>query len=385
VKILVVSPYDLSISGGVTSHVNQVVRQLRRMGHEALLLGPASRPLKPDRYTVTIGGTIRFFSPGDAAQINLNPLVVRRVRQFLSEHSFDVFHLHEPFVPFLGPAFLRLAKGVKVGTYHAWRIGPHWPYMLSLPLIRFWDHRLDGRVAVSEWSRQTISRYAPGDYEIIPNGIDFARFATPSAQPPKFRDSDPTLLYVGRLEPRKGVEYLIRAFPTIKAELPKARLVIVGDGGLMGDCQRLARRLKLEDVFFEGHVPGSQLPGYFQRADLVCVPSTGNESFGIVLAEAMAAGTPVVASRIDGFGTLVQDRRTGVFAEPRDPESLADAALSVLGSGEFRQELIENGIEKARAYDWQNVAGQLLRYYEALLEGAVARAGQPIAVSSPVG
>ncbi len=376
-KILVVSPYDLSIAGGVTSHVNQVVKQLRRMGHDALLLGPASQPLKPDRYTVNIGGTIRFFSPGDAASINLNPFIIRRVRDFLSERDFDVFHLHEPFVPFLGPAFLKAGRGVKVGTYHAWRIGPHWPYMLSKPLMRFWNNRLDGRVAVSEWAKQTISRYVPGDYEIIPNGIEFSRFAMPAAQPQKFRDTDPTILYVGRLEPRKGVEYLIRAFPAIKAEMPRARLVIVGDGGLMDGCKKLARRLKVDDVFFEGHVPGPQLPGYFQRADLVVVPSTGNESFGIVLLEAMSAGTPVVASRIDGFRTLVQDRKTGVFAEPRNPESFAEAALSVLGSGEFRQELIENGQEKARRFDWLNVATDLVSYYEALREGVVERSGRP--------
>jgi phosphatidylinositol alpha-mannosyltransferase len=376
-KILVVSPYDLSIAGGVTSHVNQVVKQFRRMGHEALLLGPASGALKPDRFTLRMGGTIRFFSPGDAASVNLNPFIVRRVREFLAEREFDVFHLHEPFVPFLGPAFLKLGKGVKVGTYHAWRIGPHWPYILALPLVRFWNTRLDGRVAVSEWSRQTVSRYVPGDYQIIPNGIEFSRFATPGPQPQKFRDSDPTILYVGRLEPRKGVEYLIRAFSRIKAELPRARLVIVGEGGLRPRCEKLVRKLKLEDVHFEGYVPGPLLPGFFQRADLVCVPSTGNESFGIVVLEAMAAGTPVVASRIDGFRTLVEDRRTGVFATPRDPESFAEAALDVLGSGEFRQELIENAQEKAQRFDWENVAGQLLDYYEALLEGAVSRAAQP--------
>jgi len=325
-KILVVTPYDLSIAGGVTSHVNQVVKQLRRMGHDALLLGPASRPLKPDRYTVTIGGTIRFFSPGDAASINLNPFMIRRVRDFLSDRDFDVFHLHEPFVPFLGPAFLRVAKGVKVGTYHAWRIGQHWAYLVSIPLIRYWDSRLDGRVAVSEWSRQTISRYVPGKYEIIPNGIEFARFATPSAQPAKFRDTDPTILYVGRLEPRKGVEYLIKAFTTVKAQMPKARLVIVGDGGLMGECQRLVRRLKLQDVFFEGHVPGQQLPGYFQRADLVCVPSTGNESFGIVIAEAMASGLPIVASDCSSMSEMVESGQGGFLCAPDD---VADFAAKI--------------------------------------------------------
>lgn len=355
------------------------------MGHEALLLGPSSRPLKPDRYTITLGNTIRFFSPGDAARINLNPLITGRVRQFLSERDFDVFHLHEPFVPFLGPSFLKLGRGVKVGTFHAWRIGPHWPYILGLPLVRLWNRRLDGRVAVSEWAKQTISRYMPGQYEIVPNGIDFARFATPSPQPQAFRDSHPTILYVGRLEPRKGVEYLIRAFALIKADLPKARLVIVGDGGLRERCQHLVRRLKVDEVFFEGHVPAPQLPGYFQRADVVCVPSTGNESFGIVLLEAMSAGTPVVASRINGFRTLVEDGKTGVFAGPRDPNSVAEAVLEVLASPERRRELIENGQEKARRYDWFNVAGDLLSYYEAVIDRAVEGEARAVAWSSTAG
>jgi phosphatidylinositol alpha-mannosyltransferase len=365
------------MAGGVTSHVNQVVKQLRRMGHEALLLGPASAPLKVDRFTLRMGGTVRWLSPGDAARISFNPLIINQVRDFLAARDFDVFHLHEPFVPFLGPAFLKAGQGVKVGTYHAWRIGPHWPYLLSMPLMRFWDSRLDGRVAVSEWSRQTISRYVPGEYEIIPNGIEFSRFATPSPPPPKFRDTDPTILYVGRLEPRKGVEYLIRAVPKIKAAMPRARLVIVGEGGLMPDCQRLVRKLKLEDVFFEGFVPGPLLPGYYQRADLVCVPSTGNESFGIVVLEAMSSGTPVVASHINGFTTLIEDGKTGVFAQTRNPDSFAEAALAVLHSPELRHQLIENAQEKAQRYDWRNVAGQLLDYYEALIESAPARASQP--------
>jgi phosphatidylinositol alpha-mannosyltransferase len=377
VKILVVSPYDLSVAGGVTSHVNQVVKQLRRMGHEALLLGPASGALKPDRFTIRMGGTIPWPSPGDAARISFNPLIIRQVREFLSEREFDVFHLHEPFVPFLGPAILRVARGVKVGTYHAWRVGVHWPYQLSIPLIRFWDGRLDGRVTVSEWSRKTISRYVPGQYEIIPNGIEFSRFATPAAYPPKFRDSDPTILYVGRLEPRKGVEYLVRAFRRIKERIPRARLVIVGDGGLMPDIQKLARKLKLDDVFFEGFVPSPLLAGYYQRADLVCVPSTGNESFGIVLLEAMSAGTPVVASHIDGFGALLKDGVTGLAAEPRNPESFAEKVLNVLENPALSKELVENARTNAERYDWLNVASNLLDYYEAAREGFPARVPQP--------
>jgi phosphatidylinositol alpha-mannosyltransferase len=329
-----------------------------------------------------MGTTIRWLSPGDSARISFNPLIIRKVREFLADREFDVFHLHEPFVPFLGPAFLKVGKGVKIGTYHAWRIGPHWPYQLSVPLMRFWNSRLDGRVTVSEWSRQTISRYVPGDYEIIPNGIEFARFATPSAQPGKFRDNAPTILYVGRLEPRKGVEYLLRAFPKIKAKSPRARLVVVGDGGLLDDCQKLTRKLGLEDVFFEGFVPGALLAGYYQRADLVCVPSTGNESFGIVVLEAMSAGTPVVASRIDGFSTLVQDGRTGVFAEPRNPDSIAEAVLRVLDDRALARELVQNAQTRAERYDWLHVASSLLDYYEAVRERVPAELAPAVGVVS---
>jgi phosphatidylinositol alpha-mannosyltransferase len=353
----------------VTSHVFDVAHALERLGHELAVAGPASGgPLPQNGYTHHLGGTFRLISPGDGARINLNPLVFRPVRALLASRTLDVVHLHEPFLPFIGPAFLHLADAVKVGTFHTWREGPHIPYISGWPFVRYWNRLLDGRIAVSEPARQTVMKYVDGDYEIIPNGVDFDRFASPEIETPAaFRDDRPTLLFVGRIESRKGITYLLDAYGKVKRRYPEARLVIVGDGGLRPKYEALSRELGLEDVHFEGYVEPERLPGYYRRADVFCSPSTVNESFGITLLEAMAAGTPVVATAINGRDTLGEDGVTGLIVPPKDGEAMADAALRLLDDRDFGARLSAAAQERARRFDWDNVAQRLVSYYETLI------------------
>jgi phosphatidylinositol alpha-mannosyltransferase len=373
VRVLLVSSYDVSRPGGVTSHVFDVAKHFRLLGHEVEVAGPGgSGPLKRDGHTHCLGETFRFWSPGDAADINLNPLVVNRVRDFLRRRRFDVVHLHEPFIPFIGPAFLRLAEGWKVGTFHTWRRGPHIPYIVFWGFCNYWNRRLDGRIAVSKPARDTINRYVRGDYQIIPNGVDFERFAAPAPAPAHLADDRPTVLFVARLEARKGVAYLIRAFAEVKRRLPETRLVIVGRGGLEGEYRKLAAGLGLADVLFEGFVEPPDLPGYYQRADVLCAPSTVNESFGISIAEAMAAGTPVIGTTIEGLKALVEPEVTGLAVPPKDVPALADALERLLSDAGLRERLGAGARERARRYAWENVARQLLDYYAGLGVGAPA-------------
>ena len=366
-RVLLVSPYDLSHSGGVTSHVFDVAHALDRMGHEVAIAGPASGgPLPQNGYTHHLGSTFRLISPGDGARINLNPLVIRPVRELLASRKFDVVHLHEPFLPFIGPAFLHFADAIKVGTFHTWREGPHIPYISGLPFVRYWNRLLQGRIAVSEAARRTVMTYVPGDYEIIPNGVDFERFAGANGGPPVYEGGRPTILFVGRIESRKGIPYLLTAFQTIKERRPDARLVIVGDGGLRPEYEALSHRLGLRDVHFEGYVEPALLPGYFKHADVFCSPSTVNESFGITLLEAMAAGTPVVATSVNGPGTLGEDGVTGLIVPARDAAALAEALLRLLDDRPYAARLAEAAQTRARRFDWSEVARQLLAYYESL-------------------
>jgi phosphatidylinositol alpha-mannosyltransferase len=333
------------------------------MEHEVLIAGPAGDGLLPQNgYTHHLGSTFRFLSPGDAARINLNPMVVPAIRRLLQRRQFDVVHLHEPYLPFIGPAFLHMADAVKVGTFHTWREGPHVPYMVSWPLIRYWNRRLHGRIAVSPAARKTIGAYAPADYRIIPNGVDFQRFACPAPPPAHLADDRPTLLFVGRIEARKGIPYLLSAFKRVLEKLPRARLVIVGEGGLRAEYQKQALAMGLEDVQFEGFIAPEELPGYYQRADVFCSPSTVNESFGITLIEAMSAGTPTVATTTN-FATLGEHEVHGLMVPPKDEKALAEAILRMLEDRAFAEKCAANAHERARAFDWERVALQLIDYY----------------------
>ncbi len=233
VRILLVSPYDITLPGGVTSHVLDLAYQFQALGHPTMLVGPGGGGTLPSNgFTHAICGAFRVPSPGDAARVNINPLIIRSVRSFLAKREFDVIHIHEPLLPFLGPSFLRVANGIKIGTFHTWRQGPHLPYLFGRPLIQYWARKLHGRIAVSPAALSTIARYAPGDYRIIPNGVHYDRFATPGPCPVHLDDDRPTVLYVGRLEARKGIPYLLRGFRLLKDSVKTARLVVVGTGGL---------------------------------------------------------------------------------------------------------------------------------------------------------
>ena len=355
-RILLVSPYDLTHPGGVTSHVLDLAHQFHSMEQEVLIAGPAGDGLLPQNgYTHHLGSTFRFLSPGDAARINLNPFVIPSIRSFLRDRDFDVVHLHEPYLPFIGPSFLHMADALKVGTFHTWREGPHVPYLVSWPLIRYWNRKLDGRIAVSPAARKTIGAYAPADYRIIPNGVDFQRFACPAPPPAHLDDERPTLLFVGRIEARKGIPFLLSAYKTVKQKISSARLVIVGEGGLKAEYEKQADGLGLEDVYFEGFVAPEELPGYYQRADVFCSPSTVNESFGITLIEAMSAGTPTVATTTN-FSTLGEDGVHGLMVPPKDDVALAEAIIRMLEDRALAERCAAHAHDRAKAFDWERVA-----------------------------
>jgi phosphatidyl-myo-inositol alpha-mannosyltransferase len=363
-RILLVSPYDLTHPGGVTSHVFDLAHQFERLGHDILVAGPSGDgPLPQNGYTHHVGSSITFLSPGDSARVNLNPWIHGSVRELLKTRQFDVIHMHEPFLGFIGASFMKYGEGVKVGTFHTWREGPHVPYLAFLPLVRHWNKGLDGRIVVSEAARKTISRYVKGDYRLIPNGVSYHRFACETLAPAHLRDDRPTLLFVGRIEARKGIPYLFESYQMVKERVRDARLVIVGEGGLKHEYEKLAAKMQLQDVLFEGYVSPEVLPSYYQRADVFCSPSTVNESFGITLLEAMASHAPAVATSINGSNTLGEDGVTGLIVPPKDPQLMAHAVLRLLDSRPLATRLADAAQARARKFDWEEIAKSLLAYY----------------------
>jgi phosphatidylinositol alpha-mannosyltransferase len=358
----------------VGQHIHHLDGELRSMGHKSWILGPcsdedASMPANVIRVSQTV---VPFPAGGSIVRLDASPATYQRVKTILDRHRFDIIHLHEPLAPVLPWAVIRHSRSVNIGTFHATRDSDdtHAGYALGKPIIEPIFNRLHGLIAVSEPARDMVGQYYPGDYRIIPNGVDFARFGGREVAPiERFADGRPTVLFVGRLDKRKGFRHLLAAFVRVQGALPDARLLVVG-----GYRPHSAEKYRdyadangVRDVHFVGRVSDEELPRYYRTADVFCAPSTGFESFGIVLLEAMAAGTPVVASDISGYRTILTDGREGLLVPPEDDSALARALIGLLGDESARWRLGEAGRETAQRYDWPRVAAQVAAYYDEVL------------------
>jgi phosphatidylinositol alpha-mannosyltransferase len=367
-KIALVSPYDLGVVGGVNSHVAPLAAHFRARGHDVRLIGPASssKTLAPDPDIVVIGRPRPIPTSGSIARIAISPWVSGKVKELLAREQFDVVHVHEPLMPVLPIMFLRHSCAVNVGTFHAAKDGGNRLYAYSRRLLKRWFRKLDGKIAVSPAAERLVSRYFPGYYNIIPNGIDLSRFTCAEALP-QFTDGMRNVLFVGRMEKRKGLKYLLRAFIAVKREMPGTRLIVVGEGRRRERYEQFMRKAGVEDVVFTGWVPDSELPRYYASADIFCAPNTGNESQGYVLLEALAGGKPVIASNIDGFASVITNGVEGHLVLPKDAEALALSLVHLLADDGLRAEMGRHARLRAEEYGWDRVAERVLSYYERLL------------------
>lgn len=370
-KIALVSPYDYPFPGGVTEHIAALDQHFRALGHDTRIIAASttSEDILGDHVIKVSGAVSPVPFSGSTARITLSPQVYRRVKQILKDQRFDVVHVHEPGVPVLSLVVLRHSHALNVGTFHAYRES-NAIFEYGGRFVKRIFGRLEGRIFVSEVVRDYITRYFPGEYTIIPNGIDCARFSRPNMQPiERFADGRPNILFVGRLEKRKGFRHLLRAFAYVKQAVPEARLLVVGaySDREKAPLVRYARARRLRGVHFIGYVSPEDLPRYYHTGTVFCAPSTGFESFGIVLLEAMAAGLPIVASDIAGYRSVVNDCAEGYLTPPGDERAIASALIQLLLHPERRAEMGECGIHKAAEYDWAIIARRVLDYYQELL------------------
>jgi phosphatidylinositol alpha-mannosyltransferase len=291
-----------------------------------------------------------------------------RIRETLEREKFDIVHLHEPLFPPLTTACLRYSSSVNIGTFHASR-PRSWGYWLWRSVLNQWVPKLDGRIAVSQPALDFISRYFPGDYTIIPNGVELERFATPAKPIEEFQDGKVNILFVGRLEKRKGFGYLLNAYRYVKRENPNTRLIVVGPPGwARWKYELLVRRHNLQDVVFAGYVSAEDLPRYYHTADIFCAPATGSESFGVVLLEAMATSKPIVASNIVGYASVITRDVDGLLVNPKDIKTLAGALDLLVKDKALRERLGAQGRLKVEGYSWGRVASRVEAYYKDVLE-----------------
>lgn len=366
-KIALVSPYDYAHPGGVVIHISNLYDELIKMGHYVRIITPysGSRASLNSQDIIIIGRPVPVPSGGSVARVPLSPLLSSPARAILEREGFDIVHLHEPLGSALTITILRVSNTFNVGTFHACH-SSSWGYRTMSPFITRWFKKLHGKIAVSKPAMDFIGKHFPGEYKIIPNGIDFAHFSTAAAPIDELHDGKLNILFVGRPDKRKGLRYLLGAYKIVKQELPNTRLVVVGPG----TRERFeAMVTDMEDVVFKGYVPNEALPAYYHTADVFCAPATGDESFGIILLEAMAASKPIVASAIEGYSSVMSHGVQGLMVPPRDEQALASALIQLLSDETMRREMGARGRQKAEEYSWPNVARMVNEYYASLHNG----------------
>jgi phosphatidylinositol alpha-mannosyltransferase len=383
VKIGVVTPYIYPLPGGVNDHVHYLVRELRERGHDVKII-TASHGFQPSREgdVIRLGKGFSVPSNGSVGNITISPRFNSQVRDLLRAERFDLLHFHEPFVPFLSLVTLRQSRSVNIATFHAYA-GWSLAYQFGRRFLGMYGRRLHGRIAVSAAARHFADRYFPGDYKVIPNGVDLDRFegVEPIA---RWMDGTKNIFFVSRLESRKGVMDLLKAYRLLRKVGCDCRLLLAGAGPLDKQVRRYLMTRRTGDVELLGRVSEEEKARLFATADVFVAPATGRESFGIVLLEAMASGKPIVASDIHGYRSVVRRGEQGLLVPPGDSRALAGALARLLSDDELRARMGASGRERARQFSWPSVVAKVEAYYEFVIRRLAAHDALPPDYQAPI-
>ncbi len=364
-RVGLVCPYSWDIPGGVQAHVRDLAEALLDLGHHVSVLAPADEdtPLPP--YAVGAGRAVPVRYNGSVARLQFGPVSATRVRRWLRDGEFDVLHVHEPIAPSLSLLAVMQARGPIVATFHT--SNPRSRTLSALgPLMQPFLEKISGRIAVSAAARRLQVEHLGGDAVEVPNGVAVAHYA--GAEPlPGYPRAGGTVGFVGRYdEPRKGMPVLLSALAELAPHRPGLRLLVAG----RGDADDLLAELPpalTGRVELLGLVSEADKARMLRSVDVYCAPNLGGESFGIILLEAMAAGTPIAASDLDAFRRVLDDGRAGVLFRTGDAGALAGALAGLLDDPDRRAGLAAIGAEVVGAYDWPAVAEQVLAVYETVI------------------
>ena len=364
-RVGLVCPYTWDVPGGVQQHIRDLAEALTGLGHEVSVISPADDDTPLPDYVVSAGRAVPVPYNGSVARLAFGFLSASRVRRWVKEGAFDVLHVHEPAAPSLSLLACWVADGPIVATVHT--AMPRSRVMhASYPVLRTALEKVNGWIAVSEAARTTMVERTGGDAVLIPNGVTVRRYEKASPLP-GWPGEGGALGFLGRMdEPRKGLDVLLRAFEMLGGQRPGLRLLIAGPGDREDVIEKVPASLR-ERVILLGQVSEDDKARVYHSVDVFCAPNTGGESFGIVLAEAMAAGAPIAASDLDAFRQVLRGGRAGELFETGDPDALAAAAGRLLDDRQRRALLSAAASEAVRAYDWPVVARDVVQVYEAVV------------------
>jgi len=367
VRVGLVCPYSWDVPGGVQEHIRDLAETLMDLGHQVSVITPADDDTVLPSYAVSAGRAVPVPYNGSVGRVAFGFLSASRVRRWLKEGQFDVLHVHEPAAPSLSLLAAWSATGPIVATVHI--ANPRSRLLhAATPILEYVGEKISARIAVSEAARTTLVEHLGGDAVLIPNGVNVRRYE--KADPlPGWPGPGGALGFLGRMdEARKGLGVLLAAFGILGPQRPGLRLLIAGPGDAEEAMEKVPPALR-DRVVLLGQVSEEDKVRVYHSVDVFCAPNTGGESFGIVLAEAMAAGAPIVASDLDAFRMVLRGGEAGELFATGDPDALAQAAARLLDDPARRAELSAAARRAVRAFDWPAVAREVVQVYETVRLG----------------
>lgn len=354
-KIILVSDIYYPHVGGVSEHIYHLANKYEEMGHRVTILTARMKgePRPDENRVVRLGESIIIPANQSCSRITYK---VEMGKFSTLINRYDIVHIHGILAPTLPMLALKASRKTNIFTFHP-TFKPSMLYKILKKYLKQYFDLIDGKIAVSRTARNSIARYFPGNYRIIPNGVDVKRFTPAEKEKKQGKD----ILYVGRIEPRKGIQYLINAMALVKEKIPGVKLRVAGKG-----YKNMKIRIPDEirgSIEFLGFVSPDELPDVFRNADVFVSPAISGESFGIVLIEAMASGVPVLASDIPGYRCVIRNGINGLLFEPKNERDIADKIIEVFENKILRDKLKRKGLESAHYYSWERIAERILDFY----------------------
>lgn len=364
-RIGIVCPYGWDTPGGVQSHVGDLAEYLIAQGHYVSVLAPVINEEGIPDYVTSAGRPISIPYNGAVARILFGPLAFARVKQWIGSGNFDLLHLHEPAIPSISLLACWASEGPLIGTFHAASTKQKIAFAIT-PFIEPVIEKLTARIAVSEAARETLKIHLDTDAVVVPNGIYTKKFSDAHSDP---RWSGNTIGFIGRFEEsRKGLSVLIEALPTIIEKIPDIRVIVAGPGNPATVLQDMEPHLRQRFTFL-GRISEEDKANLMSSVSIYVAPNTGGESFGIILAEALAGGASVLASDIPAFDSLLGHGKYGSLFQSENSEDLAKRAIELFNSPELRRTIARAGREYAQSFDWDVVAERIYDVYEMAMVG----------------
>jgi phosphatidyl-myo-inositol alpha-mannosyltransferase len=367
-RVGLVCPYSLDVPGGAQNHVRDLAAALDRRGYDVAVLAPGEDGFGLPAYVETVGKAVPVPYNGSVARLAFGPRVAARTRRWLTNGQFDVLHVHEPSVPSVSLLALWAADCPVVATFHTANSRSR-TMSSAAALLRPAMEKISARIAVSEAARSTLVQHLGGEPVVIPNGLDCASFAA-AAPRPEWQKPGPALAFLGRTdEPRKGLRVLLEALPALLEQHPDARLLVAGRGS--ADVFDFLDSATRRHVSYLGQVTDLDRARLLASAAVYVAPQTGGESFGIVLAEAMAAGAAVVASDLPPFRAVLGAGRYGAMFAAGNPREAARVIGQVLSSHDDREAMRRRAAEAVWRFDWSNIVPSITAVYDTVVSALV--------------